>query len=103
MSSAREKFVAFAFCWADLLIELDQQRRFLFAVGAAKPLLGYGPETLIGKNFMDVVSRKDRVLLDQLLQMTARRGRIDNLSIRLEGAKGQTPPVSVAGYMLPDL
>jgi len=40
MSSVRDRFVAFAFCWADLLIELDQSRRVLFAVGAAKPLLG---------------------------------------------------------------
>lgn len=52
---------------------------------------------------MDVVSPRDRVLLDQLLAMTAKRGRIDNLSIRLEGTKGLTAPVAVAGYMLPDL
>ncbi|MBM3512478.1 MAG: hypothetical protein FJX59_02040 [Alphaproteobacteria bacterium] len=52
---------------------------------------------------MDVVSPKDRVLLDQLLAMTTKRGRIDNLSIRLEGTKGLTAPVAVAGYMLPDL
>jgi len=103
MNSVRDKFVAFAFCWADLLVELDQKRRVLFAVGAANPLLGAGPETLIGKNFMDMVSPKDRVLLDQLLQMTARKGRIDNVTIRLQGQNGLTAPLAVAGYMLPDL
>jgi PAS domain S-box-containing protein len=103
MTSDRERFVAFAFCWADILIELDQNKKVLFAVGALAPLMGYGPEKLIGKNFMDVVSPKDKVLLDQLLEVTARRGRIDNLSVRLVGDKGVTLPLTTAGYMLPDL
>ncbi len=103
MTSDRERFVAFAFCWADILIELDQNKKVLFAVGALNPLMGYGPEKLIGKNFMDVVSPKDKVLLDQLLQVTARKGRIDNLSVRLVGDKGTTLPLTTAGYMLPDL
>ncbi len=64
MNTARDRFVAFAFCWADILIELDPQQRISFAVGATKALLGLGPEGLIGRNFMDVVSPKDRVLVD---------------------------------------
>ena len=103
MSSDRDRFVAFAFCWADLLVELDQSRRVLFAVGATKSYLGFGAEKLIGRNFMDMVSPKDRVLLDQLLEVTARKGRIDGLSVRLVGDKGVTSPLSVTGYMLPDL
>ena len=102
-TSARDRFVAFAFCWADVLVELDTSRKVLFAVGATKALLGVGPETLIGRNFMDVVSPHDRVLVDQLLFMTSKRGRIDNVTIRLLGEKGPTPPVAFAGYMLPDL
>ncbi|MCB2106861.1 MAG: EAL domain-containing protein, partial [Rhodobacteraceae bacterium] len=103
MSSVRDRFVAFAFCWADLLVELDKDRRVLFAVGAAQPLLGYGAEKLIGQDFMALVSPKDRVLLDQMLQMTAKGRRMDNMRIKLEGTKGQTPPLAVAGYILPDL
>jgi EAL domain-containing protein (putative c-di-GMP-specific phosphodiesterase class I) len=103
MTSDRDRFVAFAFCWADVLVELDQSRKVLFAVGATKPLLGFGPEKLIGRHFMDLVSPKDRVLLDQLLEVTARKGRIDNLSVRLVGEKGITPALHVTGYMLPDL
>jgi len=40
MSTARDKFVAFAFCWADALIELDQSRRILFAAGATRAMVG---------------------------------------------------------------
>ena len=35
--------------------------------------------------------------------MTAKKGRIDNVTIRLNGAKGLTAPMAFAGYMLPDL
>ena len=102
-TSARDRFVAFAFCWADVLVELDPSRRVLFAVGATKALLGVGSEALIGKNFMDMVSPKDKVLVDQLLFMTSKKSRIDNVTIRLKGEKGLTPPVAFAGYVMPDL
>ena len=84
-TSARDRFVAFAFCWADILVELDTSRQVLFAVGAIKALLGLGPEGVIGKNFMDLVAPKDRILVDQLLFMTSKKGRIDNVTIRLQG------------------
>ena len=63
-TSARDRFLAFAFCLADMLVELDTSKRVLFAVGATKSLLGVGPEGVSGKNFMDMVSPKDRVLVD---------------------------------------
>lgn len=103
MNAARERFVAFAFCWADILIELDPNQRVSFAAGATHALLGVGPEGVIGRNFMDLVSPKDRVLVDQLLHMTAKKGRIDNVTVRLQGTKGLTPPLGFAGYVLPDL
>ncbi len=102
-TSARDRFVAFAFCWADILVELDPTRKITFAAGATKSLLGVGAEGVIGRNFMDLVSPKDRVLVEQLLFMTSKKGRIDNVTIRLQGEKGLTPPVAFAGYMLPDL
>lgn len=71
----------------------------------ARPILylGFGAEKLLGRNFIELVSPKDRLLLDQLLEVTARKGRIDNLTIRLVGEKGMTQPLKVASYMLPDL
>jgi EAL domain-containing protein (putative c-di-GMP-specific phosphodiesterase class I) len=101
--SARDRFVAFAFCWADMLVELDPSRKVTFSVGATKPILGVGPEGILGKNFMDLVSPKDRVLVDQLLFMTAKKGRIDNVTIRMQGAKGLSAPLAFAGYIMPDL
>jgi EAL domain-containing protein (putative c-di-GMP-specific phosphodiesterase class I) len=101
--SARDRFVAFAFCWADMLVELDPARKVAFAVGTIKPILGFDPQQILGKNFMDLVAPKDRVLVDQLLFMTAKKGRIDNVTIRMKGAKGLSAPLAFAGYVMPDL
>ncbi len=103
LSSARDKFVAFAFCWADALIEVDQSRRILFAVGATKALTGARPEELIGKDLNALIDPKDRVLTDQLLEMTAKRGRIHNVVIHFTTPDGARHPVSFAGYVMPDL
>ena len=103
MNAARERFVAFAFCWADILIELDPARRISFAAGATETLMGVSPAGLVGRPFMDIVSAKDRVLVDQLLRMTARKGRIDNVRVKLKTTKGLTGPLGFAGYVMPDL
>src|SRR5581483_245688 len=103
MNAARDRFVAFAFCWADVLVELDPTRKMTFIAGATKPLLGVGADQLTGRNFAEILDPKDRVLVEQLLFMTAKRGRIDNVTIRLKGAKGLSPPLAFAGYVMPDL
>ena len=103
MNAARDRFVAFAFCWADVLFELNPARTVTFAVGATKAVMGLNPEAVMGRNFMELVAPKDRALVEQLLFMTARKGRIDNVTIRLQGAKGLTAPMAFAGYVLPDL
>lgn len=103
MNSARERFVAFAFCWADILIELDKSHKVLFAGGATDALLGTDAGALVGQDFKDMVAPKDRVLVDQLLHITTKKGRIDNVTIRLKGSKELTAPMAFAGYMLPDL
>jgi hypothetical protein len=73
MSTAREKFVAFAFCWADILIELDQSRNIVFAAGATQPVLGKTAEQLIGTSFRDYVAPKDKLLVEQLLAVAAKK------------------------------
>ncbi|MBT4741281.1 MAG: diguanylate phosphodiesterase, partial [Rhodospirillaceae bacterium] len=101
MSTAREKFVAFAFCWADILLELDQNRKIVFAAGATQPVLGKTIEELIGTSFRDYVAPRDKLLVEQLLAVAAKKGRIDDTKVRLKGVKGPTPPLNFAGYLMP--
>src|SRR5581483_10272839 len=64
---------------------------------------GAKPETLIGRNFNELIDPKDRVLVDQLLAVTAKRGRIHDVDIHMVSPDGKNTPVHFAGYVLPDL
>lgn len=103
MSTPREKFIAFAFCWADILIELDQERKIVFAAGATTPVLGKTVEQMIGTSLRDYIAPRDKLLVEQLLAVAAKKGRIDNTLVHLQGTKGPTPPLAFAGYLMPDL
>ncbi len=49
----RDRFVAFSFAAADLLIETDTTGRISFATGAARHLSGLGADSLIGKSLSE--------------------------------------------------
>ena len=101
--SERDRFVAFAFCWADILIELDAEGRIAFAAGATEILSGRDAGQLIGSEFAEFVAERDRPLMRELLKVAEKRGRIENVIIRLAGTLGTSAPLSLAGYRLEDL
>ena len=99
----RDRFVALAFCWADFLIEADKNQTIVFAAGATEPALGVPPSALVGKSVDAIAAQSDRTMITQLLQVAERQGRIENVTIRLEGKNGVTPPLNLAGYCLKEL
>ncbi len=98
----RDRFVALAFCWAELLLELDADAAVVFAAGAAEPLIGRRPEELVGSPIETLVAAEDRPRLADLLALAARHGRVEDVPVRLAGAMGPTAPLMVAGYRLED-
>jgi len=100
LKSERDRFVALAFCWGDLLLELDSAGTVAFAGGATQPVLGCPPEDLVGRSFDDILAPQDRALVQQVLKIAGQRGRTDHLRLRLLGTFGVTPPFAVAGYRL---
>lgn len=99
----RDRFVALAFCWADLLLELDSNETVVFAAGAAQPLLGRPPEDLVGLALPELIVERDRSLVQALLGIARKHGRIENVAVRLQGARQSTPLLTFAGYRLEDL
>lgn len=79
----RDRFVAFAFCWADALLELNEDQDVTFVAGATEALIGCSPGELMGQNFIDLVAESDRTLAQQLINIAKKRGRIENATIRL--------------------
>ena len=98
----RDRFVALSFCRAGLLFELGDSQDVVFAAGATSALFGAQPEELIGRPFLDLIASADRTLMGQILCAADAAGRIDDIVIRLDGARGLTPTAAVAGYRVPD-
>jgi EAL domain-containing protein (putative c-di-GMP-specific phosphodiesterase class I) len=99
----RDKFVAFAFCWADALIELDSGGFIRYAAGTIKSFTGKEPSQLVGTEFDALVADGDKTLVRELMRVASRRGRIENAAVRLVGPYGITAPLAFAGYCLEDL
>ena len=99
----RERFVAFAFCSADILLELNSAQQVSFAGGAVEPLTGLAESELIGRNLLDLVEPGERRVLHEMLRCVADGHRLHPKLLRFAGTDGPSPPLSMAGYYLPDL
>jgi EAL domain-containing protein (putative c-di-GMP-specific phosphodiesterase class I) len=103
MRHDRDRFVALAFSSADMLFELDRERRIVFAAGATGALLGAESKDLAGRNFVDIATSIDRAMVNEALAVAATGTRINGLVCRLEGQLGKTPPLMLLGHQVPDL
>ncbi len=97
LRSERDRFVAFAFAAADLLIEASAEGRILFCTGAAQVLTGKAPNALLGGNVATLLVPADRALLARLLRQAA-NGRVGPMVLHLDGTG---IAVSLSAYQLP--
>ena len=100
LRSERDRFVAFAFANADILVELDTEGNILFADGATTGLIGRKAEEMIGRNFNSLIYNEDLDLSKQLLNDIEIAGRLENVKIRLKGKYNDCLPFSMSGYRL---
>jgi EAL domain-containing protein (putative c-di-GMP-specific phosphodiesterase class I) len=100
VAAERDRFVALAFCWADILLELDPEAHVVFAAGAVEAVTGRSAASLVGEPVEALVAPQDGLLIKQLLQIATKHGRVEDAALRLLGRHGPTRPLSVAGYRL---
>lgn len=98
----RDRFIAFAFASADILMELDKAGNILYVDGATKRLLDKQPEEILNQNFNTIVHPDDSDLSDYLLN-TDSKTRVDNIAIRLATRSGQSYPFIMSGYKISEL
>ncbi|MDB5376353.1 MAG: hypothetical protein JWR00_799 [Rubritepida sp.] len=79
----RERFVAFAFAAADLLIEADPEGRIVFAAGAFRLRFGDAPEAFLGLDVADLIAPADRMSFVANLALLPERGRLSPTVLRL--------------------
>ncbi len=96
----RDRFVAFAFASADLLIEVDAEGRICFAAGAAQRLCGRSPQELLSQSFNSLMCAEDRPVVSAVLASIRLGGRFAPLLVRL--ASDQPRVVILGGCCLPE-
>jgi EAL domain-containing protein (putative c-di-GMP-specific phosphodiesterase class I)/PAS domain-containing protein len=94
----RERFVAFAFAAADLLVEVGPEGRVAFAAGAFRARLGRTPESLVGRDAAEVLAPEDRAAFQTTLALLPAHGRLNPTAFRL--ADAERTPISVSGLHL---
>lgn len=87
LRTEKERFVAFSFAAADLLIELDNKGVVIFASGAAKGLTGVEMADLKGASFVELVAQQDKAVIEHILSSMRVGDRITPVVARMEKTK----------------
>jgi len=100
----RDRFLAFAFCGNEMLLELDSDGRIKFAAGATELMAGDTGRGLIGRPFVDLVATADRVGVGALVTSSIQAGkRFDDAAFTLAPAGRDAGKVEATGFSLPQL
>ncbi|UPY38025.1 EAL domain-containing protein [Sediminicoccus sp. KRV36] len=94
----RERFVAFAFAGADLLIEANVVGEIAFAAGAFRLRFGAAPESFTGQDVAGLIAAPDRGSFAAALALMPERGRLSPTVLRL--ANPEQTPFVVSGLHL---
>lgn len=96
----RDRFIAFAFAAADVLLELDSKHRVCYAAGATHTLFGADASSLLGRRLFERLAKEDHDRLRAALTAIPTGNRMPTISVRLRDEA--LPPVAVTGYYLTD-
>lgn len=99
LRAERDRYVAFAFAAADLLLEVSPTGTIVFAVGALRSLTRRDGSALVGRSFAELLAERDRPIARLLLSQLKKGGRLSPIAVRLAEPAGTT--VVVGGCRLP--
>ncbi len=98
----RDRYVAFAFAAADLLIEVGGDAKIIAASGATHAVLGADISGLVGKPLTDFMAADDRPFVRQLLKQVQALHRIDPVLVHVARTDGACSGILLGGCRLPD-
>jgi EAL domain-containing protein (putative c-di-GMP-specific phosphodiesterase class I) len=101
LKAQRDRFIAFAFAGADLLLEISDQSLVTYSAGAGEALYGLSDADLTGKPLADLVHPKDRKRFDESMLRLRNTGRLDHTPLMLMGSAGTVTRMRMAGIRLP--
>jgi len=97
----RDKFVAFSFAGAHLLVEVTSAGKVVFSSGASCGLCKNGAEKLIGKSFKNMVIKDDHGYVGELFGRLKKSGRIEQARLRMLSHGNKTIYALMGGISLP--
>ncbi len=103
LKDERDRFAAFAFSWGDILLELDRAGVIAHVAGPLGAVTGRPETAALGVPLRDLVMPAAAPVVDQLIRIAAKRGRIDAEPIELKRADGEPVSVLLSGYALGDI
>ncbi|MDO8606192.1 MAG: EAL domain-containing protein [Phaeospirillum sp.] len=101
LKQQRDRFIAFAFAGADLLIEMDDADVITYSAGAGEALYGIADSDLLGKPLADFVAIRDRKKFTESIQRLHNTGRLDHTPLTMVGTSGAMSRMRMAGIKLP--
>ncbi len=96
----RDRFMAFAFAGADLLVETRSDGAIGYAVGAASALGAARAEDLVGQTLFEHLSQTDRTLVARVLDRISTGQRAGPLNVRTKDNRPAT--LHIGGFPSPD-
>tara|TARA_B100000780_G_scaffold276194_1_gene244325 strand:+ start:1489 stop:3126 length:1638 start_codon:yes stop_codon:yes gene_type:complete len=102
LKKQRDQFLAFSFASADLFIEVSGDGKIIYALGAAKGIIGVDDKTLIGKEWLELFSPIDRPVLRSLLTRAKPVIRCGPILVTLNKEISDGKKAVVTGIIMPD-
>jgi EAL domain-containing protein (putative c-di-GMP-specific phosphodiesterase class I) len=101
LKAQRDRFIAFAFAGADLLLEVDADGQVAYSAGAGEAVYGLSDGDLLNKRLADFIHPKDHNRFDEALLRLKNTGRLDHTILTLVGSGGTVSRLRVSGIRLP--
>lgn len=97
----RDRFLAFAFASADLFLEISEEGRVVYALGAAKGLTGFDEAQIVGMKWLELFSVYDQAQLVHACENAKAGKRCGPLLIELSDRIGKRKAV-FTGIRMPE-
>lgn len=101
LKQQRDRFIAFAFAGADLLLEMNEDDVVTYSAGAGEALYGISDTELLGRPLSEFIFPRDKDKFSDSIQRLKNSGRLDHTPLSMVGASGAVSRMRMAGIKLP--
>jgi EAL domain-containing protein (putative c-di-GMP-specific phosphodiesterase class I) len=101
IKTQRDRFLAFAFASADLFLEVAENEKVVFALGAARSLTGIEDRALLGHQWLDVFAKPDRIALAGMYRKAREGQRCGPIAVTMDEKLGGGQRAIVTGIRMP--